>query len=81
MLCQALFYLGAFYLTHTMPLVVILVTALQYYNRIHYPNMYPLWVSLVALAPLQGFWNSLVYFRPRINAALRSVSNNERSAI
>lgn len=59
---QAMWYMGAFFLAHTFNLVnnILFFSPLQIYNEIFDMFTY-------ILAPLQGFFNALVYFRSRQN--------------
>jgi hypothetical protein len=59
---QALFYLGAFYLTWPILLAPALITD----AGLREGNIYPFYLTVITLAPLQGFLNFLVYARPRI---------------
>jgi hypothetical protein len=69
---QALFYLGAFYLTWP----ILLASQLSLDAQIIYPFM--LVVSI--LAPLQGFLNFLVYARPRIQNLLQERQKLRRAS-
>jgi hypothetical protein len=60
---QALFYLGAFYLTWP-----ILVASNLNSNA---GTVYPFMIIVFTLAPLQGFLNFLLYARPRIQKVLK----------
>jgi hypothetical protein len=60
---QALFYLGAFYLTWPILLASQLSSDAQ--------SIYPFMLVVFILAPLQGFLNFLVYARPRIQNLLQ----------
>jgi hypothetical protein len=55
---QALFYLGAFYVTWPFLLASQLIQSAQ--------EIYPFTLVVLILGPLQGFLNFLVYARPRI---------------
>jgi hypothetical protein len=60
---QALFYLGAFYLTWP----ILLASNLNKDAGVHFPVV----IIVFMLAPLQGFLNFLLYARPRILKVLR----------
>jgi hypothetical protein len=60
---RALFYLGAFYLTVPVPLVAN-------FNETA-GTSYPYMLAAFTLAPLQGFFNFLLYAQPRILKALK----------
>jgi hypothetical protein len=55
---QALFYLGAFYVTWPFLLASQLIQSAQ--------EIYPFTLVVLILGPLQGFLNFLVYARPRV---------------
>jgi len=57
---QCAFYLGAFYLAW--PIVI----AGQFIVANSVPISTHFWFVVFALAPLQGFWNCIVYARPRL---------------
>ena len=63
---QSYFYVGALYLTN-LPLIVTRVT--QFIAGVTY---YGMMLSIAILVPMQGFWNVLVYLRPRYLKARRS---------
>lgn len=73
---QSIWYLGAFYLTWPPYL------ALQYmWAADNYFTEYGLILSAGILVPLQGFWNFLVYVRPRHMKQLRKSTVELRSQL
>ena len=64
---QAVWYLAAFYITNVTQFTVTILAALEFEtNLVIRHNLYGMWVTHVFLAPLQGLWNALIYFRPRM---------------
>ena len=63
---QAVWYLAAFYITVSSHFAVTLLAGLEFETGVARANLYGLWVAHVLFAPLQGLWNSLIYFRPRL---------------
>eukprot|EP00980_Cylindrotheca_fusiformis_P000742 scaffold174_cov98-Cylindrotheca_fusiformis.AAC.11 len=56
---QAVFYMGSF----------LMAWPIYYYanfNTLDQWENYSFWVACCTLYPLQGFWNAIVYFRPRL---------------
>jgi hypothetical protein len=64
---QSCLYLGAFYLSWTLILIACIASLYPEGNL----KLYPFYLTALILSPLQGFWNSVIYFRPRL-AARRS---------
>lgn len=60
---QSILYLGAFYLSWTVLLTAIFVSSPL--TKGTPTSMYYFYVITLTLAPLQGFWNCIIYFRPR----------------
>jgi hypothetical protein len=60
---QALFYLGAFYLTWP----ILIASNMNGNVSSHFPVM----ITVFIFSPLQGFLNFLLYARPRIQKALK----------
>lgn len=56
---QALFFVGALYLTW------FFTTGARVYSIVHKSSNYPLLLLMAIFFPLQGFWNAMVYLRPR----------------
>ena len=56
---QALFYVSAFYITWTFP------TTLRILQTIEVQVPYAVFLCAVIFTPLQGFFNSIIYLRPR----------------
>jgi len=56
---QALFYVSAFYITWTFP------TTLRILQTIEVQVPYAIFLCAVIFTPLQGFFNSIIYLRPR----------------
>ena len=71
---QSIWYLLSFYLTW--PLYLAL--QITWISGTGYAN-YPLIVCACILVPLQGFWNSLVYFRTRVASISNSVASISNS--
>lgn len=61
---QSCLYLGAFYLSWTLILIAFIVSSYPEGNS----RLYPFYLTALILAPLQGFWNCVIYFRPRLVA-------------
>ena len=63
---QARLYVGAFFLCNIWPLI-LRVSESQFHNQEDEleAQLYPLLVLQNALFPMQGFWNLLVYVRPK----------------
>ena len=62
---QAVLYLSAFYVTNAIWLSLIIHAWFEP-NIMDSPvDVYPVFVLHVTLVPLQGLWNSIIYFRPR----------------
>jgi hypothetical protein len=71
---QALFYLGAFYLTWP----ILLAPAIIQNGR--EGDKYPFTLTVLILAPLQGFSNFLVYARPRILKRIQKLRRRQRTS-
>ena len=73
---QAMWYLLSFYLTWPpyLALQICWMTGSAYSN-------YPLIVCACTLVPLQGFWNSIGYFRKRTSINLSQTTANIRNSI
>jgi len=67
---QAFFYVGAFFVSWPVYMVGLVKSNSQ---------TYALWVLVALLAPLQGFTNCLIYFRPRY-VQFRARKRRERDA-
>jgi hypothetical protein len=67
---RALFYLGAFYLTWP----ILIASNLNSYVSQSFPAV----ITVLILAPLQGFINFLLYARPRIQRALKDRRRNSK---
>lgn len=65
---QSLFYLFVFYLCWIFLLVATLEASPSIRDSLDLDRLYGFFVAALAIAPLQGFWNCCVYFRPRIIA-------------
>jgi hypothetical protein len=65
---QALFYLSAFYVTWPIFVVSVLVEDSG--------GVYPFMLTVFTLAPMQGFWNFLIYARPRM---LKQIQERRKS--
>ena len=63
---QAVLYLSAFYVTCTVQTFLAFHAWSEPHLRDQPSDIYPVWVLYVTFAPLQGFWNAFIYFRPRI---------------
>jgi len=70
---QSYLYVGALYLTN-LPLIVTRVT--QFIAGVTY---YGMMLSIAILVPMQGFWNVIVYLRPRYLKARDGRSSGSRS--
>eukprot|EP00980_Cylindrotheca_fusiformis_P030139 scaffold24450_cov122-Cylindrotheca_fusiformis.AAC.1 len=70
---QALFYMGSF----------LMAWPIYYYARFSLMDLwgnFPFWVACCAMYPLQGFWNAIVFFRPRLFRYFRK-GDRDRSSI
>jgi len=66
---QAFWYLSAFYITWTLNAVAILKAGMDMEDNSRnnrHIGVYWLWLTFVMFGPLQGHWNAIVYFRPRV---------------
>ena len=77
---QAVWYLAAFYITNVTQFAVALVAGLEFETGVIQHDLYGLWVTHVVLAPLQGLWNSLIYFRPRLVGKSETAAKARRRA-
>eukprot|EP00980_Cylindrotheca_fusiformis_P016813 scaffold5067_cov139-Cylindrotheca_fusiformis.AAC.7 len=62
---QAVFYMGSFLMSWPIYYYGTLNTLDEWEN-------FPFWITCCAMFPLQGFWNAIVYFRPRLFAFFRT---------
>eukprot|EP00980_Cylindrotheca_fusiformis_P009410 scaffold2058_cov115-Cylindrotheca_fusiformis.AAC.3 len=62
---QAVFYMGSFLMAWPIYFYGTLNTLDEWEN-------FPFWIACSAMFPLQGFWNAIVYFRPRLFAYFRA---------
>merc|ERR1711937_535631 len=69
---QALLYVCALYLTWTF------TTALRISQTAFKHNSYVLLILMATFFPLQGFWNALIYFRPRYEQNRKSSSSRSK---
>ena len=73
---QAVLYLSAFYATYTAQIY----TAFQAGASIRRSDdSYAIFLLVVILTPLQGFWNAFIYFRPRWMQRVKSRKRRRRS--
>eukprot|EP00980_Cylindrotheca_fusiformis_P000744 scaffold174_cov98-Cylindrotheca_fusiformis.AAC.13 len=70
---QAVFYMASFLMAWPIYFYGTLNTLDEWKN-------FSFWIACCALYPLQGFWNAIVYFRPRLFAFFRK-QKRERNAI
>ena len=63
---QSFWYMVAFCSTHFMLMCMTIILLLQHEANVHLSTTYSFWLTIVVVTPLQGLWNALVYFRPRI---------------
>mmetsp|Transcript_4658 Transcript_4658/g.8081 ORF Transcript_4658/g.8081 Transcript_4658/m.8081 type:complete len:344 (-) Transcript_4658:476-1507(-) len=68
---HSVFYLSAFYATHTVQFYAVLNSWLHPQKRFSGQDSYLVWLLFTVLTPLQGFWNAFIYFRPRFLQELR----------
>jgi hypothetical protein len=68
---QAVFYMGSFLMTWPIYYVAN-------FNVLEQWDNYSFWIAVTFLYPLQGFWNAMVYFRPRMFQYVRK-QKQERS--
>jgi hypothetical protein len=78
---QAVFYMGGFLMTWPIYYVAN-------FNVLEKWDNYSFWIAVIFLYPLQGFWNAMVYFRPRLFQYVRKqkqersrASNEKKSSI
>uniref|UniRef100_A0A7S2PDX1 G-protein coupled receptors family 1 profile domain-containing protein n=1 Tax=Leptocylindrus danicus TaxID=163516 RepID=A0A7S2PDX1_9STRA len=62
---QACWYVGSFYITWVVPFVIFIGTRLTMQGEEAEKAYYSFYLTTSILSPLQGFLNSLVYFRPK----------------
>jgi hypothetical protein len=70
---QGFFYLGAYYLTWP----ILVVSPFLLVNDFKGEGF---WYVVFILTPLQGFWNAMVYVRPRIQEHIRSSRKKRRQS-
>lgn len=63
---QSLFYLFAFYFCWVFLLAAHLTASPSLRDSLNLDHLYGYYVATFAIAPLQGFWNCCIYFRPRL---------------
>jgi hypothetical protein len=71
---QAVFYMGSFLMTWPIYYVANF-TVLEKWDN------YSFWIAVTLLYPLQGFWNAVVYFRPRLFQYVRKQKQELSRAI
>ena len=65
---QAVLFLLAFYVTHTVHLCLLVREWLRSRHRRYTGrSVYVSWVLFTIVTPLQGFWNAFIYFRRRLS--------------
>lgn len=68
---QSTLFLSAFYISWSF-LVAAYIVGSPAVSKVDGTNLFPLYLTCFILAPLQGFWNCCVYFRPRLMSRRRA---------
>lgn len=74
---QATLYVATFFLTWFWFLLLQVIESMSYESRAHLP-VFPLMIMQAFFSPLSGFWNSIIFFRPKyIGMRRRRRATNE----